>query len=163
MRGHAGVYATGGRGAIYASSTKTKLNTTSSTETEVVSVGERLPKHIWFRYFRTSQSGDEKEDVLYQDNEAAILLANNGRMSCGKGSKHIHIRYFFITDKIKKKEIVVRHCPTGEMIADYFTKPVQGALFRKFRDLVLGIEGIDTEQFVEEYKTAIKGFGLNPD
>jgi len=55
MKGHAGVMVTGGRGAIYASSTKTKLNTTSSTETEVVSVGEKLPKHIWFRYFRLAQ------------------------------------------------------------------------------------------------------------
>ena len=63
-RQHAGVMVTGGRGTIYASSTKTKLNTTSSTETEVVSVGEKLPNHsIWFRYFRLAQGGgDSKED-----------------------------------------------------------------------------------------------------
>ena len=161
MKGHAGVMVTGGRGAIYASSTKTKLNTTSSTETEVVSVGEKLPKHIWFRYFRLAQGGDTKEDVLYQDNQAAMLLQNNGRMSCGKGSKHIHIRYFFITDKIKKKEIKVRHCPTKEMIADYFTKPVQGTLFRRFRDLILGIRDEDGQSYRCEYDKAMKKFGLN--
>ena len=66
-RQHAGVMVTGGgRGTIYASSTKTKLNTTSSTETEVVSLGEKLPNHtssIWFRYFRLAQGGgDSKED-----------------------------------------------------------------------------------------------------
>ena len=43
-------------------------------------MGEKLPKHIWFRYFRIAQDRNGQEDVLYQDNEAAILLANNGRM-----------------------------------------------------------------------------------
>jgi hypothetical protein len=30
------------------------------------------------------------------------------------------------------------NCPTTKMIADYFTKPLQGSLFVKFRDLVMG-------------------------
>jgi hypothetical protein len=161
MKGHVGMMVTGGVGTIFASSTKAKLNTTSSTETEVVAVGERLPKHIWFRYFRLAQGGDNREDVLYQDNQAAMLLQNNGRMSCGKGSKHIHIRYFFITDKINSKEIRVQHCPTKEMIADYFTKPVQGGLFRKFRDMILGIKQSDNQHYKHEYNKAIDQYGLN--
>ena len=30
------------------------------------------------------------------------------------------------------------------MIADFFTKPLQGNLFRKFRDIILGYKHIDT-------------------
>jgi hypothetical protein len=30
-------------------------------------------------------------------------------------------------------------CPTGDMIGDYATKPLQGALFRKFRDQIMGL------------------------
>jgi len=30
------------------------------------------------------------------------------------------------------------------MLADFFTKPLQGALFRKFRDVVMGREHVDT-------------------
>ena len=30
------------------------------------------------------------------------------------------------------------------MLADFFTKPLQGSLFRKFRDVVLGYEHINT-------------------
>ena len=30
------------------------------------------------------------------------------------------------------------------MIADFFTKPLQGALFKKFRDIVLGYKHIST-------------------
>jgi len=97
------------------------LNTTSSTETKMVSVGKKVPKHIWLRNFKMAQDASDKEDILYQDIESAILLENNGRMSCAKGSKRIHIRYFFITDKIKQKEIKVTYCPTEEMMTDYMT------------------------------------------
>ena len=50
-----------------------------------------------------------------------------------KRTRHINIRYFFVTDKIANKEIRVAYCPTEAMIADYFTKPLQGKLFRTLR------------------------------
>lgn len=56
-----------------------KLNTISSTESEVVSVGEKLPKCLWYQMFRIAQGGYANEDVLMQDNQSAILLENNGR------------------------------------------------------------------------------------
>ena len=162
IKSHAGVYVTLGKGTVYAASTKTKLNTISSTETEVVAVGEKLPKHLWFRQFTTEQSGrDDQVDVLHQDNMSTMLLQNNGRMSCGKGSRHINIRYFFITDRIKNKEIRVQYCPTEEMIADYFTKPLQGSLFKKFRNLILGIAEEDFNEYKSEYNQALITFGLN--
>jgi hypothetical protein len=52
---------------------------------------------------------------------------------------HINIRYFFIKDKIEKEEISIVHCPTEDMIADYFTKPLQGEQFTRFRDIIMGI------------------------
>ena len=162
MKGHGGVFATLGSGSVYSASTKCKLNTISSTETELVVVGERLPKHIWFRYFSSNQSNNPTQiDTLYQDNTSTMLLENNGRLSCGKGSKHINIRYFFITDRIKQKEIQVKHCPTGEMIADYFTKPLQGSLFRKFRNMILGVDENNFDQYKQEYTEALKAFGLD--
>ena len=49
------------------------------------------------------------------------------------------MRYFFITNRVTKKDISVEWCPTGDMKGDYFTNPVQGALFRKLRDLIMGV------------------------
>ena len=67
-----------------------------STETEVISVGKKLPKHLWLGNVVVEQSGDPSQvHVLYQDNKSTILLQNNGRLSCRKGSKQFHIRYFF--------------------------------------------------------------------
>eukprot|EP00957_Ditylum_brightwellii_P103112 7858553-Ditylum_brightwellii.AAC.1 len=46
----------------------------------------------------------------------------------------------FIKDKIESREVKVKHCDAQEMIADYFTKPLQGHLFYKFRKAILNLE-----------------------
>ena len=48
----------------------------------------------------------------------------------------MNIRYFYVTEQVKKKAIHVTHCPTG----DFFTKPLQGSLFIKMRNYVMGVE-----------------------
>ena len=63
-----------------------------------------------------------------------MLLEKNGIMSSSKRTKHINVRYYFIKDRIDKGEINVIYCPTEMMIADYFTKPLQGLLFIRFME-----------------------------
>jgi hypothetical protein len=41
-------------------------------------------------------------------------------------------------DRIKAEESSPKWCPTGEMIADFLTKSLQGQTFQKFRDLLMG-------------------------
>ena len=132
-----------GKGAIYTSSSKQKLNVKSSTEGEVVGASDKLPQAIWTKYFMEAQGYKIAENNLYQDNQSAIKIEKNGKMSCGQKSRHINIRYFFIKDKIEKETIQVVYCPTESMLADFFTKPLQGNLFRKFRRVILGMDGID--------------------
>ena len=36
--------------------------------------------------------------------------------------------------------MTIEYCPTLDMIADILTKPLQGSLFEKLRDLLLGYE-----------------------
>ena len=52
--------------------------------------------------------------------------------------RHINIQYFFITDRVNMKEISLHWCPTKEMVADFWTKPLQGSHFRKLRDYIMG-------------------------
>ena len=86
-----------------------------------------------------AQGYDVRDNVLFQDNKSAILLEKNGKASSSKRTKHINIRYFFITDRVEKGDVSLIWCPTGDMIGDYMTKPLQGALFRKFRDQIMGV------------------------
>jgi hypothetical protein len=80
-----------------------------------------------------------KENLLFQDNKSSIILEKNGKASSSKRTKHINIRYLFITDRVKKEEVSMVWCPTGDMIRDFVTNPLQGALFRKFRDQIMGL------------------------
>ena len=64
-------------------------------------------------------------------------MERNGRASSSKRTRHINIRYFFVQDRIAAGEMSVAYCPTKEMVADYFTKPLQGALFRKLRAYIM--------------------------
>ena len=66
-------------------------------------------------------------------------MEKNGKASSSKRTKHINIRYYFVTDRIKKGELNVEWCPTGDMIGDFMMKPTQGALFQKFRDQIMGV------------------------
>ena len=94
--------------------------------------------------FLEAQGYQMQESFLEQDNESAIKLEKNGRTSAGPKSRHINIRYFWIKDRLKSERVVVRHCPTLAMLADFFTKPLQGHLFRTFRDVLLGHEHVDS-------------------
>jgi hypothetical protein len=139
MRGHSGGGLSLGRGFPIVSSTKQKLNTRSSTETEIVGADDFMPAICWTRYFMEAQGYQVQDNVLFQDNKSAILLEKNGKASSSKRTKHINIRYFFITDRVKQGDVSLVWCPTGDMIGDFMTKPLQGALFRKFRDQIMGV------------------------
>jgi Reverse transcriptase (RNA-dependent DNA polymerase) len=140
MRGHTGGVMTLGKGAAYGTCGKHKLNTRSSTEAELVSLYDVLPQVIWTRNFLEAQGYQVKDSIVHQDNKSTILLAENGRASCSKRTRHLNIRYFFVTDRIRAGDLSIAHCPTGDMLADYFTKPLQGALFRKMRNLIMNVD-----------------------
>jgi hypothetical protein len=139
MRGHTGGGISMGRGMPIVTSTKQKLNTRSSTESEIVGVDDCMPAVLWTRYFLEAQGYAVRENIVYQDNQSAILMEKNGKASSSKRTKHINIRYYFVTDRIRKKDLTVEWCPTEDMIGDFMTKPTQGALFKKFRDQIMGV------------------------
>jgi hypothetical protein len=101
-----------------------------------VGVDDVMGHILWVRSFLLEQGYPFTSVRIYQDNRSAILLENNGKWSSSKRTRHIDIRYFFVTDRIRKKEVEIVHCPTAHMVADYFTKPLQGALFRQHRRLI---------------------------
>jgi len=144
MRGHTGGCVSFGTGIIDEKSSKQKMNTRSSTETEIVGTSEYLPKNIYFELFMEAQGYKLESNKLAQDNQSAMKMERNGKDSCSSNSKHIAIKYFWVTDRIKNGNIEVVYCPTTQMIADYFTKPLQGALFHTLRRVIMGWDHIST-------------------
>ena len=74
----------------------------------------------------TAQGYPPDKNILYQDNQSAMLLEKNGKRSSSQRTRAINIRYFFITDQVEKGNLTIKYCPTNKMVADYFTKPLQG-------------------------------------
>ena len=122
MRSHTGIFMTMGTVGVYVHSRKQKLNTKSSTEAKLVGVDDVLTQVIWTRYFLKEKGHIIQDNVIYQDNQSAIRLDKNGKQSISKSTRHINIRYYFITDRIMKQEDSMEFCPTFDMIGDYFTK-----------------------------------------
>ena len=91
MRGHTGGGLTMGRGFPSSVSTKQKLNTRSSTESELVGVDDMMPIIIWTHHFLLSQGYGVVKNLILQDNKSSILLERNGRASSSKRTRHINI------------------------------------------------------------------------
>jgi hypothetical protein len=133
-----------GTGMIQCKSNKQSTTENSSTTAEVISSSDALIMIIWTTNFLKGQGYPVKDTILFQDNMSAIKLERNGRQSSSKRTRHLNIRHFFIKDRVDAGELNVKHCGTDDMIADYFTKPLQGNKFRKFRDLIMGVTDIDS-------------------
>ena len=96
MKIHTGGMMTLGKGSVYATSIKQKLNTKISTESEVVAVYDVLTQILWTNHFLNAQGWDVKNTLMYQDNIITMFLEQNGKASSGKRTRHMNIRYFYI-------------------------------------------------------------------
>ena len=159
MKSHTGGVMSFGTGCIICKSAKQKLNTKSSTEAEFVGASDYLLNTMWVKMFLEAQGYSIQETFFKQDNESAIKLEDYGRISAGPKSRHINIRYFWIKDQSAAEGITIRHCPTFEMLAEFFTKPHQGTLFKMFRDVLLGAAHVDSTLATSHTATAEERVG----
>ena len=136
MKSHTGCVIGLGKGPIFGKSTTQKLNCKSSTEAELIGLSDSTNQVIWTRNFLIEQGFDIGPATIYQDNQSTIALVKNGK-SNSERTRHIAIRFFFVSDRVKSNEIKIEYMATGEMLADILTKPLQGNLFRKLRDQLL--------------------------
>ena len=68
------------------------------------------------------------------------MLEKNGKKSSSKRTKHIAIQYYFITDRVKADELNIEYFTTGDMVADYFTNPLQGKRFYQFHKEIMNLK-----------------------
>jgi hypothetical protein len=136
MKGQSGAVLMVGDNAVISRLNKQKVNTRSSTEAELIAVDDTLPTVQWAKSFMKDQ-GYDLDTTIKEDNRSTILLMKNGRLSAGKQTKHLDIRYFYVRDLLERGIVSIEHCNTEDMVADFFTKPIQGKLFQILRDIIL--------------------------
>jgi hypothetical protein len=129
-KSHTGVCVTLGEGPVFVRSVKQRIVTKSSTEAELVALSDEAGLMFHIEDFVVAQ-GYVCQIVIGQDNQSTITMITESK----KGSMrtmHINVRYFWLRERIKKKELTLVYVPTGNMLADVLTKPMQGNLFRSF-------------------------------
>jgi hypothetical protein len=61
-----------------------KINTKSSTESEIVAVHDKYSDVLWTRHFLEAQGYTISDNIIYQDNMSSLSLEKNGRISSSK-------------------------------------------------------------------------------
>jgi hypothetical protein len=119
-------------GPVYVKSGKQKIVTKSSTEAELVGVSDTASQALHVRNFLEAQGYEIGPAKIYQDNMGSMALIKRG-MPGSERSRHIHIRHFWLAERVRNGEAEVEHLGTEHMFANVLTKPVQGAQFVRER------------------------------
>jgi hypothetical protein len=139
MQSHTGSTMSMGTGSIWSSSIMQKQNTRRSTEAELVSVNDIMPQILGTRYFLIHEGLNIGPSRILQNNKNAILLEENRMASSFKRTCHIHIKFCLVTYQIHLNNLSIEHSPTKSVVADFFTKPLQGSAFYEFKKLIMGL------------------------
>ena len=121
-----------GGGLISWCSKKQTCVALSMMEAEYVACTAAVQEAVWLKAFLQNLDVTPHNDesvVIYSDNTAALAYVKNPKYH-GK-SKHIEKKYHFIRDVVAKGGIVLKYIPTGDMVADPFTKPLPIDVFAK--------------------------------
>jgi hypothetical protein len=116
-------------------SAKQKIVTKSSTEAELVAASDSANQALFVRSFLIEQGHDVGPVIMYQDNMSCMALIDKGKPSSER-TRHMGIRYFWITDKVREGEIKVEHLGTADMVANVLTKPLMGSQFVEERRML---------------------------
>ena len=136
-KSHSGCVVKLGDATVLAASTKQRLVTKSASEAELVCACDMYGRGVSVKLFVCGQGYDVSYVILHQDNTSTIKLIKNGKASSQR-SRHINVKYFYLREQVENGELEVIHTRTERMVADILTKPVQGKLFLKLCNMLLG-------------------------
>ncbi len=137
-KGHYGycIFLGEGTAAFATKSSRIRIVTQSSTETEYVGLNYVTRELVWVRQLLQDLGFPPKEaSTVFEDNASTICLATgHGRHEM---TKHIAPRFHYVREQIANGSIRLVHKPTDEMIADVLTKPLNEELYNKFSRMMM--------------------------
>ena len=116
-------------------STKIRLATRSSTESELCALEEASTYVVWYRLLLEDLGVHMSEPmVTYQDNKSSIIIAIQG--ATFKRTKHLIGRQSYLRERIQCGDLQLKYCPTKDMLADLMIKPVTVAVLKRLKGLL---------------------------
>ena len=113
---------------------------TSSTEAELISAvsAAKAAKHLRavVAAFGIPQEGPT---LIYEDNVAAILIANANKMT--ERARHVDIQYMAIQEWVERKQVKLDHIPGIINPSDALTKNLGWVLHWRYATRIMGYYG----------------------
>merc|ERR1711888_375938 len=107
------------------------VTATYSCEAEYVAVTDAMKEGNYLRQLLADMTGSKKQAIrLHADNQGAIALSKNAVHH--KRTKHIDIRYHFIRYEVDNNIVYLVYVPSGNNIADMFTKHLPSSKLAQF-------------------------------
>mmetsp|Transcript_64699 Transcript_64699/g.111136 ORF Transcript_64699/g.111136 Transcript_64699/m.111136 type:complete len:188 (+) Transcript_64699:812-1375(+) len=105
----------------------------STAEAETIAATEAVKQLMHLRLF-LRELGQEQVDpsVVYEDNNAAILLAHGKEQP--KRAKHYQLKVHFLNEQFKNGTFAFEKVETKKQLADAFTKALPRDDFTRYRD-----------------------------
>ncbi len=120
-----------GGGAISWLSKKQAVIALSTSEAEYIALSLAAQEAAWLQKLLLELQMPPQPIIMMEDNQGATALAKNP--IARSRTKHIDVRFHFLREAQEDGLIQVKYCPTEEMIADLFIKPLPRISFVKLR------------------------------
>jgi hypothetical protein len=135
----------GGIPVVWASKLQTEI-ALSTMESEYIALSTSMRVLIPLRYVLEEVANTLDLDydssstmsTVWEDNQAALILATTNPPRLTPRSKHIAIKYHWFRSHLAPGQIEVKAIASEDQKADMFTKALKRELFAKMRKLVLG-------------------------
>jgi hypothetical protein len=102
----------------------------SSCESELVAFCEAVKEALWLGNFLSELGVNFDAPIqINVDNQSAIALAKDPVSN--SRAKHIDLRYKFMCQHVRQGTVKPVYVPTGDNIADVFTKSTTPTVFRR--------------------------------
>jgi hypothetical protein len=114
------------------SSKKQRVVALSTCEAELYAEAAAIQEVLWLRGLMEelglhTQTGS----IVYGDNQSTLAVSENGVK--GERTKHVDVKYHFVTETVERGAVKLRWIPTTQQQADLFTKALAAPSFELLR------------------------------
>jgi hypothetical protein len=116
---------------VYSVSRKQTCVTKSPTESELVALSDYVGFVELFQEFISFLVSEKLPmPIIYQDSTSVVTLVTQG--GGVTRTRHLRNRMHLVKEAVDEQRLDIRHCRTDEMIADGFTKSLEGMTYKQF-------------------------------
>lgn len=108
----------------------------STCEAELYAEAAAIQEVLWLRgLLKELGLHSQVGSIVHGDNQSAIAVTKNGVK--GERTKHVDVKYHFVTETVERGDVQLKWIPTAEQQADIFTKALAQPAFETLRSQLM--------------------------